>query len=125
MKKTAIIIIGEHASGKSRLINQFVKKKLGMTSKQRLITIKNKRICIKSQTLQEADWDIDDLNRYGDFDILILPSWPKDKGSPTLSEIVEKLRLLGYVIKKIQWDRSANDQRCKDISKEISMILME
>lgn len=114
MTKNAIIIVGDHASGKSRFIEHTLKPGLGMTPKQRHHSRKEKKICVKSQTLQEAHLLIAKLNQFRKFDILILPSWPHGHGSPTLSEIVSTLESLGFAIHQIQWQRNLDANSVRD-----------
>lgn len=123
MSKTALIIVGDHQSGKSRLINDFLKPRLRMVPKQRLANIDGRLVCIKSQTLQEAGWSLDDLDRYRQFDIFVLTSWPDGHGTPSLTQIIERLQSLGFAVRQIPCARQADDNQCRAISREIAAVV--
>jgi len=123
--KTAIIIVGEHASGKSVLIKKFIKKSMKMKEGQRITSVNNKSIYVKSQTLQEAKLSINDLEKYNDYDILIIPSWPNNQGSPTLAEITVFLATMGFRVEEIAWVRSQGEKVYISVIERVLAIVNE
>lgn len=117
--KSAVIIVGEHASGKSRLIRQFIKPLLGMSAKQQHTVVDGRQIWIKSQTLQEAKTDISSLKRFEPYDSLILPSWPKGRGTPSLDQITNAIQAIGFRIEIVHWSRADDDSLCNKIAKKV------
>jgi hypothetical protein len=123
MPKIAVIIVGEHASGKSRLIKQFIKRKLGMSPNVRLCKIGKKYCCIKSQTLQEARDDLDDLKKLAAYDAIALPSWPDGNGTPALDQIRKQMASMGFRTHIIQWTRNATDELCEEVGDRVVQLL--
>ena len=64
MKKIAIIVVGEHYAGKSKTINKHLKSMLSLDEKQHKFGIGNCGGFILSQTLEERNASIGNLERY-------------------------------------------------------------
>ena len=124
MNKKAVIVVGEHGSGKSRLIREFLKPLCGMTINQQYSVVNGRRLWIKSQTLQEAQSDLTALlNKLDKCDSLVMPSWPMEKGSPSLKDVISAIKSHGFDIAVIEWVRANNDKVCKAKANDIFNII--
>ena len=74
MKKTAIVVVGEHFSGKSKTINKYLKAKLGITERKHKFTYKKCAGYILSQSREERQDFMHVISKYSKYDILVLAS---------------------------------------------------
>jgi len=89
--KIAVIVVGSHHNGKSRVINEYLKPQLGLSLRQRIFQRKGKLGCILSQSFEESRSDgKDKIGRHSHFDLLVLAARP-DSESPSQLLAIEKL----------------------------------
>lgn len=103
MKKVAIVT-GIHFAGKSKTINKFLKKRLGMTERQRKFILNDKDGYILSQSLEESGKAVDDVikNYSGYYDLLVCAARPADEKGSKLNELSRKLGRKGFDVKVFQ-----------------------
>ena len=123
MKKLAIIVVGEHYAGKSKTINRYLKPKLSIRENQHKFSIGDCNGFILSQTLEERNSFFENLERYKENDILVLPTRPEKEPNSLFQAVKEKLKEFGfdivvYEIKKNQ-ENSYYQERAKEIYDEI------
>ena len=98
MKKLAMIVVGPHYAGKSKTINKYLKPKLSIRENQHKFNIGDCDGFILSQSLEERKAFIEDLDRYKDYDILVLPTRPKTEPNSLFHAVHEKLTGFGFDI---------------------------
>ncbi|MBL8494119.1 MAG: hypothetical protein JNM37_07660 [Rhodocyclaceae bacterium] len=119
--KIAVIVVGSHFTGKSRVINAYLKPLLGLSLRQRLFHRKGKSGCILSQSLEESRSEgKDKIQRHAHFDLLVLAARP-DTESPSQLLATEKL-LTKHGFKRFRVVMDGDPQSepyCKRKAKEI------
>ncbi|TOQ86470.1 hypothetical protein CGG86_23225, partial [Vibrio parahaemolyticus] len=94
--KNAVIVVGSHYVGKSKTINQHVKPKLGLSQKAHKFERNELQGYILSQSFEEADRDVDYVvEKYAQYDLLILACRPKNETPSDLVEVTKKLKKAG------------------------------
>jgi len=102
--KIAVLVIGEHYAGKSKTLKDYVKPMLGISKHAHKFSYRRYNGYIKTQTLQETNQGVDELDQYKGYDILVLPSRPEEVGPPnhpTLTRIRDKLKDLGFMVREV------------------------
>ena len=106
----AIILVGEHYAGKSKTINKYLKPKLSIDEKQHKFEIENCEGFILSQTLEERNAFVENLDRYKNYDVLVLPTRPENEPNSLFHAVKEKLKEFDFdiVIYEIDKDQEEN-----------------
>lgn len=102
MKKIAIIFIGSHFSGKSRTINEFLKKKLNIKKDAWTFKISEKKGCIHSQSPEESGRDPEEIiKKYAHCHFIVLAARPDNEQPSKLNAIRRSLGNHGFEIHEI------------------------
>ena len=110
MRKMAIILVGKHYAGKSKTINKYLKPKLSIDEKQHKFEVENCKGFILSQTLEERNAFVENLERYKIYDVLVLPTRPENEPNSLFQAVKEKLKEFGFdiVVYEIEKDQEKN-----------------
>jgi hypothetical protein len=123
MKKTAIVVVGEHFSGKSKTINKYLKAKLGITERKHKFTYKKCAGYILSQSREERQDFINDISKYSKYDILVLATRPKFEKNSLLQDTESKLKMMGFEVIVIQIAKDQGEDFYKTKATEIMAII--
>lgn len=109
--KKAVIAVGSHYAGKSKTINKYLKKILGIGEFEHKFIRNNKNGFILSQSFEEADRDVDDvISKYGGYELLVLSARPAHEKYSSLKEVLKKLSRAGYRVSEVQIDKNADEK---------------
>lgn len=112
--KKAVIVVGSHYAGKSKTVRKYLKPKLSIREYKHKFTRNGKEGFVLSQSLEEADRDVDDLIRkYTDYDLLVLSARPANEMPTSLNELKIKLQAAGYRASEVFVSRT-NDESYYD-----------
>ena len=76
----AVIVVGKHYAGKSKMIREYLKPLLGIGINDRKFTLEEKDGYILSQSFEEADRDPDEtIKKYSDYDLLVFAARPEEE----------------------------------------------
>lgn len=118
--KKAIIVVGSHYSGKSRIINKFLKPKLGIGSHEHRFTFKGRDGFILSQSFEESSRDVDYVtNKYGNYHYLVLACRPNNEPDSYLDEAIQQLTGFGFLVKTVKVQRTNDDDYHDEKASEI------
>ena len=119
MKKNAIIVVGEHYAGKSKTINKYLKSMLSLNENQHKFGIGDCEGFILSQTLEERNAFVKDLEKYKTYDILVLPTRPENEPNSLFQEVKEKLKEFGFDVVIYKIKKGQEEGYYKEKAKEI------
>jgi hypothetical protein len=119
MKKTAIVVVGEHHAGKSRTINQHLKPKLGVRLRGHKFTYNDCEGYILSQTREEREDFVNDISKYSKYDILVLATRPKSEKNSLLVDTESKLKNMGFKVNFVQIIKDKDESFYKNKASEI------
>ncbi|HAX18208.1 MAG TPA: hypothetical protein DCY00_06405 [Actinobacteria bacterium] len=114
--KRAVIIFGEHHSGKSKTINQYFKPLVGIQERQKQFYIKEKFGYILSQSMEEKenlekvkivdkkylDEVNEMINKYVGYDLLIVATRSEEESYSLKKPVQEVLRKNEYFVNCIE-----------------------
>ena len=120
MRKIAIIIIGGHYAGKSKTINEYLKRKLSLDEEKHKFNVGNCRGFILSQTLEERNADVESLARYKDYDILVLPTRPENETNSLFKAVKQKLKKFDFEIVVYKIEKNQEENYYQDKASEIN-----
>ena len=109
MRKFAIIVVGQHFTGKSKTINQYLKPLLGLTGNQRNFIFGRCQGCVLSQSREESGIELN-IKIYVKFDILVLAARPEFDNISKLNEIKNKLENEGFDIEEILIEKNEKNE---------------
>ena len=105
--KKAVIVVGTHYAGKSKTIREHLKPKLGIAKNEHKFIRNGKAGFVLSQSLEEADRDVDYvIKKYVIYDLLVLSSRPAHERPSCLNELKAKLQTAGYRVSEVLVDRT-------------------
>lgn len=97
--KRAVLVVGSHFSGKSKTINKYLKKKLGISERARIFHLKGDRGLAKSQSLEESRGDLESfLLACMDFQYLVLACRPKGETPSFQVEVQKRLAKMNFEV---------------------------
>lgn len=103
--KIAVIVVGSHHSGKSRVISEYLKPELGLSFRQRIFKRKGKTGCILSQSFEESRTQgSSKIERHAHFDLLVLAARPDYESPSQLLKIEELLSQYGFQHHRVMMD---------------------
>lgn len=120
----AVLVSGSHYSGKSRIINTFLKPKLNIGIRQRIFWLNGKRGHIWAQSPEEKDCDLESMiaacHRYR---LVVIPCRPPNESPSYLRGIRIRLRQIGFDVHEVSVIRSDEDRYHAGKAKEILDLL--
>jgi hypothetical protein len=114
MLKKAVVVVGSHYAGKSKTINKYLKKKLGIRKRQHRFWLTGKKGFVLSQSREEAKGFIlaqsleesgkckrvaKIVRKYSRYDLLVFAARPsEDKGGSCLDRLKSELTKARYLV---------------------------
>lgn len=118
--KKAVIVVGSHYAGKSKTIRKYLKPKLGITEYEHKFIRNGKAGFILSQSLEEADRDVEYVvKKYMVYDLLVLSARPAHERPSCLNKLTRKLQTAGYRVSEVLVDHTDDEDYYDGKAKEI------
>ena len=105
-----MIVVGIHYAGKSKTIRKYLKPKLGIAEHEHKFPRNGTEGFILSQSLEEADRDVDYVTKkYMVYDLLVLSARPAHEMPSCLNELTAKLQAIGYRVSEVPVERTDDE----------------
>jgi hypothetical protein len=135
--KRAVILSGEHHSGKSKTINQYFKQLVGIKEKQREFYIKERKGYILSQSVEEKEEleklkkvdqkyleEVNDLiNKYIDYDLLLIATRPEEESYSLKKPVQDALKKNDFSVNCIEILKGKDEEYYKIKANNIYALL--
>jgi len=99
--KKAVIVVGRHHAGKGKTIRLYLKPKLGIGPKVHKFTRNGQSGYVLAQSFEEADKDIQIIDNYSHYELLVLAARPAHETPSCLVELKAKLEKEGYRVSTV------------------------
>lgn len=128
--KRAVIVVGPHHAGKSKTINKYLKRKLGISCYEHRFRLQGQEGRVLSQSREEATWngfaksqsleeaghrDIRRIVRkYDRYNFLVMAARPTHERGSLLNRLKSGLRGAGYKVNTIKVKKDQASSHYKD-----------
>jgi len=122
--KNAVIVVGTHYAGKSKMINNHLKRKFKIGKRKHKFSRNGKEGFILSQSFEEAGRDVDFVvSKYSHYDLLVLSARPSNETPSCLVEAESKLKNAGYQVILVYVSKTTDNKHYDDKADEIIKYL--
>jgi len=111
IRKVAVLVTGEKDAGKSKMINEYLKPKLGIEKDVAEFDFNVRKGVIMPFPLQHTESDLDSLDMYEGYDIFVIAVRPEtEKQKPSNQDVKNKLVDLGYRVLVMRLDAAGENE---------------